>query len=138
MDGVSAPVLRPPVPTGARVMALVLAGSGVLHLVRPRVYRRLVPPVFPDPGLVVSVSGVAELVCAAGLLSRQRWAPWVSAGLLVGVWPGNWWMAVDAQRDPAIHPAVKAALWARLPVQLPMIRAVLSARTARPGPIGAP
>jgi uncharacterized membrane protein len=129
MDRATEPsgVVRGPLPTGAAVMAAVLGVSGALHLSRPAVYRRLVPPVLGNPTAVVYASGVAELVCAVALVTRQRWAPVASAVLLLAVWPGNWQMAWDVQRDPAAHPAVKALLWARLPAQLPMIKAVLAA-----------
>jgi uncharacterized membrane protein len=119
-------------PVGAVVMAAVLGGSGLLHLARPKLYEPLVPRWMPARRELVLVSGVAELVCAAGLAARRPWAPVASSALLLVVWPGNWQMAFDVQRDPAAHPMVKAAVWARLPVQLPMIRAVLGARH-RPG-----
>ena len=119
-------------PVGAVVMAAVLGGSGLLHLARPRLYERLVPGWLPARRELVLASGVAELVCAAGLAARRPWAPVASSALLLVVWPGNWQMAFDVQRDPAAHPVLKAAVWARLPLQLPMIRAVLGARR-RPG-----
>ena len=135
MDQATEPsgAIRRPLPTGAAVMAAALGVSGAVHLSRPALYRRLVPPVLGNPTAVVYASGVAELVCAVALVTRRRWAPVASAVLLLAVWPGNWQMAWDAQRDPAAHPAVKAMLWARLPAQLPMIKAVLAAGgTGRP------
>ncbi|MGV1003592.1 MAG: hypothetical protein ACOYEV_02255 [Candidatus Nanopelagicales bacterium] len=108
-------------PVGTKVVAGAFAVSGVIHLVRPRVFIPLVPRPLPRHEAVI-VSGVAELVCAAGLLVRARWAPTASAALLLAVWPGNLQMALDLQRSdrPA---AAKVAGWARLPVQLPLIAA---------------
>ncbi|HEY6001570.1 MAG TPA: DoxX family membrane protein [Anaeromyxobacter sp.] len=52
---------------------------------------RMVPSSFPDPELLVTLSGVAELLGAAGLL-LPRLAPWAATGLallLVAVFPAN-------------------------------------------------
>ena len=80
---------------------------------------------------VIYASGVAELLCAAGLLhpKTRRLAGWASAALLVGVFPGNMKMAVDAMKTR--NPAFKAISLARLPLQLPMIRAAV--KVAREG-----
>ncbi|MCK9925923.1 DoxX family protein [Frankia sp. Mgl5] len=110
--------------------------SGVKHLVRPGSFEPLVPRAMPRPREIVYVSGVAELVCAAGLLTKASWAGPASAALLVGVWPGNLQMALDATaqaRRGGGRPrdlALAAGAWARMPLQIPMIRAALSARRA--------
>ena len=49
-------------------LAVVLATSGVVHLVRPEVYEGIVPRALPHHRALVYASGVAELLCAAGLL----------------------------------------------------------------------
>lgn len=90
--------------TGPRVVATGFAVSGVVHLVRPQVFEPMIPSALPAPRALVQVSGVAEIACAAGLLRGDPWAPWASAGLLLAVWPGNWQMAIDVQRDGR-HPA---------------------------------
>ena len=111
-------------PTG---LAAVFVTTGTLHLVRPSLFRPLVPDAMPARDAVVLVSGIAELVCAAGLMTRARWAGPASALLLVGVFPGNVMFAVDASRDPGSSSALVAAAWARLPLQLPLIWAALQA-----------
>ncbi|MCK9897279.1 DoxX family protein [Frankia sp. AgB32] len=120
--------------------------SGVVHLVRPSVFEPLIPPALPRPREIVYASGVAELACAAGLLAKARWAGPASAALLLAVWPGNLQMALDATtgaREGGGQPsdvAAAAFAWARLPLQVPMIRAVLAPRgtgthyTAAPKP----
>ncbi len=100
----------------------------MLHLVRPEVYLPLVPRGLPDPGLLVAVSGLAELVCAGALVTRQPWAGPVSAALLVAILPGNIQFAIDQAADPTVDPRVVVAAWLRLPLQLPMIWAALQAR----------
>lgn len=109
---------------GARGVCVAFAVSGTAHLLRPGVFRPLMPPALgpPDPWIVAS--GVAELVSAAGLASGARWGRPAAAVTLLAVWPGNWWYAVRVQRSGA-HPVAKAAAWARVPLQLPMIRSVL-------------
>lgn len=112
---------------GTLALAGIFAASGVIHLVRPEVYEPLMPAWVPAHREVILGSGVAELACAAGLVVPQtrRPAGWASAALLVGVYPGNVKMAVDAlgsRRTP-----LKVAAVARLPLQLPMIRAALRA-----------
>ena len=115
-------------------LAALLATSGVVHLVRPQVFEGIVPHALPNRRALVYASGVAELLCAAGLLvpATRRPAGYASAALLVAVFPANVQMSVDhaerAQRrgDPASRASFVATL-ARLPLQLPMIRTALRA-----------
>ena len=114
-------------PTSAKLLAAGFVASGVVHLLRPEVYEPLVPAWVPAHREVILASGIAELACAAGLVVRptRRVAGWASALLLVGVLPGNVKMAADAARTE--RTGLKAAAFARLPLQLPMIRAALRA-----------
>ena len=79
-------------------LAALLATSGVVHLVRPQVFEGIVPRVLPNHRALVYVSGVAELLCAAGLLhpATRRPAGYASAALLVAVFPANVQMSVDS------------------------------------------
>jgi uncharacterized membrane protein len=81
---------------------------------------------------VILGSGVAELACAAGLAlpATRRTAGWASAALLVGVFPGNVKMALDAQRSRRTSSrakVVRTGTLLRLPLQWPMIRIALRA-----------
>ena len=109
------------------LLAGIFAVSGVLHLTRPQVYEPLMPAFVPAHREVILGSGVAELLCAAGLLHprTRSTAGWASAALLVAVYPGNLKMAADAARSRSTR--FKAIAFARLPLQLPMIRAALRA-----------
>ncbi len=111
--------LRP----GARGVAAAFVVSGVTHLVRPQLFEPLIPPTLPWPRAWVLGTGIAELVAAAGTLGRARWAPAATVATLLVVWPGNLWHAVSTQRDPQAPAVLKAALWLRLPLQVPMIAA---------------
>ena len=115
-------------------LAALFLGSGTLHLVRPQVFEPIVPPQLPEPRKVVEVSGVAEIVCGLGLLhpKTRRIAGLASAALLIGVFPANVQMSVDAgkranrKRTPKSG-AFFAGTVARLPLQLPMIKVALRA-----------
>ena len=110
-----------------RFLVLIFGVSGVVHLVRPAFYEPLMPSWVPAHREVILASGVAELACAAGLAvpATRRAAGLASALLLVGVFPGNVKMAVDAAGTR--NTGFKVAAFARLPLQLPMIRAALRA-----------
>lgn len=108
-------------------LAALFGASGVLHLVRPRWYRPLVPPSMPA-GPVVLGSGLAELGCAAALVTRQPWAGPASAALLLAILPGNVRFAIDRLGDPTASRLVVALAVLRIPLQLPMVWAALQAR----------
>ena len=123
---------------GPAMIAGAFLVSGTVHLVRPQVYLPLIPRFLPRPRDIVYVSGVAELVCAAGLALNASWAGTASAAVLVGVWPGNLQLAIDVTRAAGSRPmdrAKVAAVWARMPLQLPMIAAAIAARRRRPEPV---
>ena len=109
-------------------LATLFAGSGVLHLLRPDMFRSLVPTALPAPGAIIAVSGLFELACAVGLVTRRSWAAPCSAALLIAVFPGNVHFALEQTAAPRGDPRVVAAAWLRLPLQLPLIWAALEAR----------
>lgn len=114
-------------PRGTRILSAAFAVSGTLHLVRPRTFEPLMPSWVPAHREVILASGIAELVCAAGLNvpATRRVAGVASALLLLGVYPGNLKMAADAARTSSTP--FKAAAFGRLPLQLPLIRDALRA-----------
>lgn len=116
-----------PLRTDAKVVMGAFVASGLLHLARPRTFEPLMPRWVPAHRQVIVWSGVAELACAAGLAvpATRRTAGLASAAVLLAVYPGNVKMAVDATRTT--NDWYKAATFARLPLQLPMIRAALRA-----------
>lgn len=59
---------------------------------------RMVPPFFPSPGLIVTLTGVAEIAGAVGLLI-PRVAPWAAAGLsvlMLAMFPANVYAALHS------------------------------------------
>lgn len=123
----------PDLPT--TVLASTFLASGMLHLVRPQVFEPMVPaPLRSQDRQLVRASGVAELVCGAGLLASptRRVAGWAGAALLVGVFPANVQMSIDharrAQRKQTPQAiGVFAGTLARLPLQWPLVRIALRA-----------
>jgi uncharacterized membrane protein len=115
----------PSLPLDAKIVVGAFVASGTVHLVRPETFEPLMPDVVPAHREVIYASGVAELLCAAGMLHprTRRIAGLASAAVLVGVFPGNVKMALDALKTR--NQTYKAISLARLPLQLPMIRAAL-------------
>jgi uncharacterized membrane protein len=112
----------------------MFAGSGTVHLVRPRSFAPIMPRAIPQRHHtnLIYLSGLAELACAAGLLRRTRWAAPASVALLGAVFPANVQMALDAGsgRNPGAGDR-RAVAWGRLPLQIPMVWAALQARPGR-------
>jgi len=119
---------------GLVLLSLVFIGAGALHFVRPQAYDSIVPAwvapgVFPGARSVTLISGAAEMLGGLGLLlpATRPAARWGLVLLLIAVFPANLEMAQQAER----YPLPAWALWARLPLQLPLIWWVLRAGQPR-------
>jgi uncharacterized membrane protein len=113
------------------VLAGLLTVTGSLHFISPRPYAAIVPARLPAPTTLVYASGVVELLCAAGLAvpRTRRLAGWATAMLFVAVFPANVSMALGSSGR---SDAYQAGVWARLPLQIPLIAWALS--VTRHGP----
>ncbi|GAB2610816.1 DoxX family protein [Streptomyces capparidis] len=103
------------------LLAGMLASVGAAHFAVPKQFDVMVPRALPgSPRAWTYASGAAELALAAGLLApRTRRAAARAAGaFFVGVFPANVQMALDWRGRPA---AQKAAAFARLPMQVPLV-----------------
>jgi uncharacterized membrane protein len=112
-------------------LAAVFCASGAVHLVRPQVFASIMPRLIPERHHtnLIYASGVAELVCAAGLVRRTRWAAGASLATLAAVFPANVQMALDAGSGRNSGPSdSRAVAWGRLPLQLLLAWAALQAR----------
>jgi uncharacterized membrane protein len=89
--------------------------AGTCHFLKPQLYLQIMPPYFPDPQLLVIVSGLAEIAGGIGLLIHwcRRAARWGLIALLIAVSPANIYMVQHPER---FHFA-PWILWARLPLQ---------------------
>jgi len=112
------------------LLSLVFIGAGALHFARPQPYDGIVPTwaapgLFPSARSVTLISGAAEMLGGLGLLlpGTRPAARWGLVLLLIAVFPANLEMAQQAEK----YPLPAWALWARLPLQLPLIWWVLSA-----------
>lgn len=94
------------------------------------------PDALPYHRELVYLSGVAELLCAAGLVvpRTRHHAAIASTALLIAVFPGNLQMAWDAGEDfvrkgaTTQRGAFLAASLVRLPLQWPLVRWAWKAR----------
>lgn len=107
-------------------LAAMFVMTGVSHFVGMREELiSMVPPVLPEPGLLVTVTGVLELAGAAGLVVR-RTAPWAAGGLavlLVVMFPANVYAALSGA---AMEGAQTMGLLPRTLVQLLFLAATLA------------
>jgi uncharacterized membrane protein len=102
-------------------LAAFFTFAGVMHFVIPRRYEAIMPPSLPAHREAVAVSGVAEIVGGAAVLSpgTRRFARWWLLALLAAVFPANIHMAVNPEqvRGLDLKRVPRWALWARLPLQ---------------------
>ncbi|MGQ0680608.1 MAG: DoxX family protein [Actinomycetota bacterium] len=111
--------------TTARRLSLVglvalMAGAAMIHFLKPEVYFKAVPRFLGPPEPYVLVSGLAELGCAALLAAprTRRLGGYLTAGLLLAVFPANIQMALDGPvPDGNWFTGSQTALWLRLPLQ---------------------
>jgi uncharacterized membrane protein len=120
---------------GAKVLAGMFATSGVLHFAKPEPFEKIIPaPLVDYKKELVQVSGVAELACAALLVTprTRRLGGLLSFGLLLGVWPANAQMTVSAYRNERAPALYRIGTVLRLPLQIPMLRWAWSAWKGAP------
>jgi uncharacterized membrane protein len=111
-------------PFGTKFLMGAFTVSGVFHLIRPESFYALIPPMLGSPWFWAVSSGVVELVCAFALWRRFWWAPQLTAAVLLIIWVGNWWFAIDSIGGESLVLTIVAFL--RLPLQIPMIRWALA------------
>lgn len=105
-------------------LAAFFVFTGMMHFAKPTMFEAIVPPSLPRPGLLVALSGVAEVAGGVGLLVPGLRAA-AGVGLIVllaAVFPANVFMARHAERFRRIGPPW--AMWARLPIQPALMAAV--------------
>lgn len=105
---------------GLAVVFLWFLVGGIAHFVATETEMRIVPPYIPWPRAAVLVSGVFELLGAAGLLWRPtRRAAGIGLFLLtLAVTPCHLYML----QRPDLFPSIPLwALWLRLPVQVALL-----------------
>jgi uncharacterized membrane protein len=116
-------------------LSLLFFVAGVGHFTNTSGFERIVPPYLPSPRVLVYVSGIFEILGAIGILipATQRMAGWGLLALLVAVFPANIYMATANIKFGSFPPQPWMA-WARLPLQLVLIGAVIWACQLWPKP----
>ena len=109
---------------GLRVLlAALFVFAGVMHLADPAFFHPQVPTWIPGTDNIIRVTGVLFLLGGLGLLGTGRLRSLAGVGLmalLLIVWPGNWWGAL--QPGSYIREGAPNALdWFRVPFQLVFI-----------------
>ncbi|MEO5986738.1 MAG: MauE/DoxX family redox-associated membrane protein [Candidatus Limnocylindria bacterium] len=103
-------------------LAALMAVAGVAHFVSPRPFIGHLPDGVPLRGELVAITGVVEIMLAAGLVGPRPWrrpAALVLAGYLALVFPANIYAAVS--QVPIDGVPTGWIRWVRLPLQLPII-----------------
>ncbi len=105
---------------GRIAMGLLYMSAGVCHWTATRFFAAIVPDYLPAHRELIWISGVAEFAGGLGVLvpATRRPAAWGLILLLIAVFPANLWMAQHPLRFPQIP---EWMLWARLPMQAPLI-----------------
>ena len=117
---------------GVAFVFLWFALGGIAHFVATDTEMRIVPPYIPWPRAAVLISGVFELLGAAGLLWQPtRRAAGIGLFLLtLAVTPAHFYML----QRPDLFPSIPYwALILRLPIQVALL-ALIAWITAKPPP----
>lgn len=106
--------------------------AGILHIIAPKPYIKIMPTYIPKPKVMVFLSGIAEILGGIAILipHLQRFAGWGLIILLFAVFPANWdmfWKAFQKKK----HPILTLLLFLRLPIQFWLIYWVFKAAELR-------
>lgn len=120
------------------MLAVGLIGMGALHFVAPEPFVRIVPGYMPAPRLLVSLSGLFEILGGIGLLvAKLRQVASIGVVLLfIAVFPANVNMAMNASWDRSWLGAL--LLWLRIPLQAVLIAWALWVGRPSPPELGLP
>ena len=100
-------------------MAILYFMAGIMHFLKPKLYKRIIPPFFKNKDLINRLSGGAEIILAVGLLTPlQSFAAWGIILLLIAVFPAN---IYHLQQKGAGMKVPLWVLWLRLPLQILLI-----------------
>ncbi len=97
--------------------------AGAQHFRIPDFYLQLMPPYLPWHSQLVTLSGVAEILCGVGvLIPRTRvMAAWATIALLVAIFPANIHVALNDVAMVGAEQGGGMANWVRLPFQAVLI-----------------
>lgn len=99
------------------LMAFIYTIAGINHFRSPKLYKKIIPPYFPNPTLLNYISGTAEIILGIALLipALSTYAAWGIIALLIAVFPTHFYM----YQNPKAHMGLpKWVLLARIPFQV--------------------
>lgn len=101
-------------------MAVLYLLAGANHFRKPDMYKKIIPPYFPNPKLLNAITGITEITLGIGLCipAISEYCAIGIIALLIAVFPANLFMITD---DVA---ALGLPLWMRLlrlPLQIVLI-----------------
>jgi uncharacterized membrane protein len=107
---------------GRILLSTLFLIAGALHFILPHMYLRIMPPLLPEPLILIYLSGVAEMLGGLGLLisATRKAAAWGLVALLIAIWPANVYMAIAHIPFPGIF-GQSWVQWLRVPLQIPLI-----------------
>lgn len=102
--------------------SMLLFVAGVLHFVRERNFRKIVPKILPFRRTIVQITGVFEMIFSVLLWVKkgQHITSKLLAFFMVAVFPANVYMAVKRISFQPGKQANPWILWLRLPLQIPL------------------
>lgn len=102
------------------LMAFLYIIAGINHFKNPGTYIRIIPPYLPNPKLLNSLSGAAEIILGILLLFPlfKNIAAWGIIALLIAVFPANLYMFQMKKRGFSL---LNFILLVRLPLQIALI-----------------
>ena len=102
------------------LMAAFYIAAGINHFIHSSMYMNIMPHWLPAQSILVSVSGVCEMVCGVLLLftNTRRLGAWLAIALLIAVYPANIQMMLDYyhRHNPFLWLAIL-----RLPLQFVLV-----------------
>ena len=105
---------------GRLALGILFIGVGVAHSVAVKAFSAIVPGYLPSHRELVLISGWTASAAGVALLipATRRPAAWFIIAWLIAVYPANVWMV---QHPDSYRPVPEWVLWARLPLQLPLL-----------------
>ena len=102
------------------VMAFIYILAGMNHFRNPRLYLKIIPPYFPNPKLLNTISGLAEIFLGITLCIPflSSYAAWGVIALLIAIFPTHLYMYFDKKVRMGLP---KWVLLLRMPLQLGLI-----------------
>lgn len=98
------------------LMALVYIGAGIMHFVRPKIYRRILPSYLPGHKFLVTFSGLAEIILGVALcfVATKNFAIYFVIAMLIFFLPVHFHMLLDKKASMGL--AKWILIW-RIPLQ---------------------